>query len=293
MFRKLALVGIFAVSLAGCRDDSNPLPVDLSHGPYDMAVNPNADLSMMQMMMSTTAHDIDTNAVSAGTAVSLTGMISVTSVHRHLSSTTMYCEYRTIVQDATCSSPPCGIELYQRGQKLTTAGATTKDCPYADAAGSMTVLGQIKNYGDVVTVGGSVKSFPDQMAPMTVVLHSLSVDTLTVTTTKGPLPTPIAITDTATSMFTAHSGSGWNMYEGTYIKLSPNGGGKFTVGTQDTFYDYTVTPGGAEYDTNNYFGPKDAGTFPMPGATYSSISGVVDNDFGGTISPILPGDFAP
>jgi hypothetical protein len=289
MFRNLALVGMCVLGVVGCREDSNPGPVDLSRPTGDLS-GVIEDMSMMQMMTSTTAHDIDTGAVAAGTLVKLSGMISVDNVHRHLSGTTMYCEYRTYVQDASCVTPPCGIELYQRGIKLTTPGATTTDCPYADAAGSMTDFGLIKNYGDVVEITGSARSFTDSTAPMTVVHHSLVVDTLTFTMSKGPLPTPIAVTDDATSKFVPHSGSGWNTYEGTYIKLTP-ASGTFSITAQD-MYGFTVN-NGALFSTKDYFGPKDAGTFPPAGATYSSLSGIDDNDFGGSVVPLLPGDYVP
>jgi hypothetical protein len=291
MFRKLALVGVCA-AVIGCRDNTVAGPVDLSHPGQDLSFNPNDDLSMMQMMTSSSAHDIDTDAVAAGTAVTLKGMISVDNVHRHLSKTTMYCEYRTIVMDQNCTTAPCGVELYQRGIKLTDPNASTTDCPFADAAGSMTDMGSIKEYGDVMDVTGSVKSFIDNTAPMTVKLHSLTVDTLTVTATKQPLPAPIAVTDQATSLFVIHSGTGWNMYEGTYIKLSP-ASGKFTTQTPDQFGNFTVLPGGAQFSTADYFGPKDAGVFPMPNSMYSSISGVANNDFGGAIQPLFPTDYAP
>jgi hypothetical protein len=279
------------VAVVGCRDDQTAGPVDLSRPGGDMSFNPNADLSMNMMMMATSAHDIDTGAVAAGTAVSLSGMISISKVHRHLSKTTLYCEYRTMVTDASCTNVPCGLELYQRGQKLA-AGSTTTDCPYADAAGSMTALGVIKNYGDVLTITGMVKSFTDSTAPMTVVLHEVDVDSITVTTSMGPLPTAIAVTDQATSIFTIHTGSGWNMYEGTYIKLSPSSG-QFTTSALDQFGNYTLSPGGAQVDTSNYFGPKDAGVWPPVGSTLNSLSGVVMQDFGGSISPILPTDYNP
>jgi hypothetical protein len=293
MFRNLALL-VAATFLfgSGCREDTNPPPVDLSRPGGDMSGGGGGDMSVQQMMTSTTAHDIDTGSVATGTAVKMTGMISVAGVHRHLSKTSMYCEYRTMVSDANCNSPPCGVELYQRGIKVTTAGATTADCPYADAAGSMTVLGQIKNYGDVMDITGSVKSFSDTTPPMTVILHSVTVDTVTITTTKGPLPTPIAITDTNPSTFVAHSGSAWSMYEGTYIKLSPMSG-QFTTSALDSFSNFTLSPGNAEVDTNNYYGPKDAGMWPPQGSLLNSISGVVWNDFGGSISPILPSDYNP
>jgi hypothetical protein len=291
MFRNLALVGMFGVGLLGCRDELTQAPVDLSR-PFtgDMAVNANSDLSMTQMMTATSAHDIDTGAVAAGTAVRLSGMISVDNIHRHLSGTTMYCEYRTFVTDGSCTSAPCGIELYERGVKLTTPGATTTDCPSPYASGSTLLVSKIQNYGDVMDISGSTKTFVDSTAPMLVNTHSLTVDTLTITTMKGPLPTPIDVTDTATSMFTPHSGAGYNMYEGTYIKLTP-ASGKFSIAMQD-MYGFT-TNNGAQFSTGDYFGPKDGGMFPPSGATYSSLSGVVWNDFGGQVTPLLPGDYVP
>jgi hypothetical protein len=292
MYRNLALLGFCGLALAGCRgDDLNPSAVDLSRPYVDLSFNPNDDLSMNQMMMSTSAHDIDTGAVAAGTAVKLSGMISIDNIHRHLSKTTMYCEYTSYVTDANCTSGPCGLQLYQRGMKLTTPGATTTDCPSPYGSGNSGVpLAAIQNYGDVVEVTGTVKNLPDTTAPMTVVLHSLTVDTLTVTMAKGPLPTPIDVTDTATSLFTIHSGMGYITYEGAYVKVTPPSG-KFSVASQD-MYGFT-TNNGAYVSTGDYFGPKDGGTFPPSGATYGSIAGLVSSDFGGALTPLLAGDYTP
>jgi hypothetical protein len=299
MFRQLFPVGLGLISLIslGCREEATKGPVDLAHpSPHDMGDNNptgTVDMAMQIPMTSTTPHDIDTNAVAAGTKVSLTGLVITSPVKRHLSSSG-YCEYRVFAQDPACtaSAAPCGIELYDRGTKLAVLDASGKDCPYADASDSKTVFSVIKEYGDIVDVTGSVKSFPDQTAPMTVVMHSVSVDTLTFKS-KGSLPTAIPVTDSATSIFAPHSGSGWNTYEGTYIKLSPPSG-MFTTSATDSHDDFTVTPGGAMFGTSFYYGPKDLGgnTFPETGAQFSSISGVVDNDYGGVIQPILPTDYA-
>ena len=289
MFRNLAFVGLCLTAVTGCRETTTQNPVDLSHAPGDMAVNPNADMSMMQAMTSTTPHDIDTGSVAPDTMVKMTALSIVSNVHRHFSKNTMYCEYRVMVQDPSCTMPPCGIELYTRGVKLTAPDAGTLDCPYADQ--STTPFKDIGHYGDVVDVTGSVKSFPDSMG--SVVLHSITVDSLTVTMSKGPVPSPISVTDTSPSQFVPDTGMGWNTYEGTYIKLSPSSG-KFTVNNDvNTFGEYTVSPGGAHFSGSNYGGPKDAGTFPSPGAMYSSIAGVVVLDFGGSIEPLYPNDYQP
>src|SRR3954470_6793722 len=98
MFRKLALISICAAAVAGCRDDENPKPVDLSHGLQDLAVDPNADLSMMVNFTATTPHDVDTGAVASGTDVKMVGLLIMSSVKRHQSNTTGYCEYRVMAQ---------------------------------------------------------------------------------------------------------------------------------------------------------------------------------------------------
>jgi hypothetical protein len=284
MFRKLLLVALIG---AGCREELIAGPVDLSRG-GDMAIDPDADLSMMQMMTSTTPHDIDTGAVAEGTLVKLTGMLIMSPVKRRQSNSTGFCEYRVQIQDPMCTMPPCGLQLYTRGVKLALDASTT-DCPYHDQ--SSTPFAPINgDYGQVVDVTGSVRAFTDTMG--SVVAHSITVDTLTVAP-KQPLPMPFAVTDENPSRFTIHTGSGWDDYEGTYIKLSPAGGGKFTIGTVDAFGDFTVTPGNAQMSTDFYFGPKDGGDFPVMGTQYSTIAGVVVNDFGGVINPILTNDYQP
>jgi hypothetical protein len=292
MFRNLALLGFCGLALVGCRgDDLNPSAVDLSRPNLDLSFNPNSDLSMNQVMMSSSAHDIDTGAVAAGTEVKLSGVISIDNIHRHLSKTTMYCEYTSYITDANCTSGPCGLQLYQRGMKLA-AGSTTTDCPSPYGSGNSGVpLAAIQNYGDVVEVTGMVKNLPDTMAPMTVVLHSVSVDSLTVTMAKGPMPTPIAVTDTATSLFTIHSGMGYITYEGAYVLVTPPSG-KFSVASYDSTYGF-ITNNGAYVSTGDYFGPKDGGTFPPMTATFSSIAGLVSSDYGGALTPLRASDYTP
>jgi hypothetical protein len=168
-------------------------------------------------------------------------------------------------------------------------------CPYPKDTANLLQNSWI---GDKVDLAGVVNAFSssgsaDDMSPSgTVVAHEIDLDTLTTTATKMPVPTPIAVTDDATSKFVPYSGSGWAQYEGTYIKLTPNGGGQFTAHAE--MYGNTMyTPGGAVFDNNEAFlyGGKDLGVFPPDSSQWSAVGGVVELTFGGAIDPISSNDF--
>ena len=59
----------------------------------------------------------------------------------------------------------------------------------------------------------------------------------------------------------------------------------------------STNPGGTDWGTTFRYtyhpGNPDAGTFPVVGTMYTSISGVVSNTFGGALMPTQPTDFAP
>jgi hypothetical protein len=302
MYRFLALVGVscLAFNAAGCRDTggSSP-PVDLSHAITDMAVNPNDDLSMMQSnYTATTVHAIDTG--------SSTGLVAVKSLYimnktakRHYNSSNMTCEVYYMAQDTACTTPPCGLGVYA-AQPANGATSTTA-CPYIDQGN--TPLKTIVQ-GDTIDVNGTVKYFKDSMpgtATSPVLFHYILVDSVTPSATQASMPTAVAVTDP--TLFVIHTGTGYNMYEGTYLKLQP--ASKMTVtyilpaSTQP--YGYIVNGSsataldGAHFGDDFFFVNADmnGGQFPALNSTWTSISGIPYNDFGGAFEPLSMSDFVP
>jgi hypothetical protein len=289
-----------SLMVAGCRDDEAPFtPKDFAIS-GDMAgvvvptdAGSGGDMSVtMTMYTPTTAHNIDldpgTGPLKMGTAVSLSRAIVMGRIARHFSKSSMYCEYSVSVVDSVCASPPCGLVLFARGQKLAVMDASTTECPSVSKSG---VPFAKFRQGDTIDVTGKVQAFKDTKAPMTVVHHEITCDGATASSGgNAPFPTPVALNDPG--LFVVHSGSGWNMYEGTYVTITPTGR-KLTVGTVDTFGNFTTVPDNAQWDTNNYFGAADAGQFPMNGSMWTSLSGLVTTDFGGSLSPIQASDYVP
>lgn len=91
----------------------------------------------------------------------------------------------------------------------------------------------------------------------------------------------------------SHKGVTWNKYEGMSVTLQPTVG-NLTVSAINGG-GFQTTPGltdwGNTFDSDYY--PAGATTFPMQGATYRSISGVVATRHGGEIMPVRNKDFVP
>src|SRR5262245_51862841 len=106
MTSKLALLLSFAFMAAGCRE---PEPV----GPFDLASNRDSgrDMAIQLMYTAATPKEIDTGAVTKGTAVRLTGMVVNTPVRFFESSMNTKCTYSTWVQDPDCTVGPCGLTV--------------------------------------------------------------------------------------------------------------------------------------------------------------------------------------
>jgi hypothetical protein len=305
MYRFLALVGISCLAFvaAGCRDTGgNQPPVDLSHNPNsDLSMNVNDDLTMQVMHNTTTAHDIDVG--------SSTGLVAVTSMYimnsdakRHYNSSNMTCELYFMVQDTNCNMPPCGLGLYAAQPA---AGATsTTACPHLGDNDEMTALHGFKQ-GDTVDVSGTVKYFQDNMqmdASTAVRFHYILADSITKSATQASKPTAVGVTDP--KLFTIHSGGGWGMYEGTYVKITP-AAGKLTVtnilpaSTQPFGYfvngSTSSSQDGAHFGDDFFFVNADmnGGTFPALNSAWTSIAGIPYNDFGGAFEPLAMSDFTP
>ncbi len=305
MFKKLAYAAVFVgvagvATIIGCGDDGgNTGKPDFSMTGGDGGNNDlSGDMNVIEKMyIPATPHDIDTNTIggmfSKGTAVKLTGLIVLAPPTSFKSNSSKDCNYQVWAQDPTCTTPPCGLVIVTK--PITNPGGTDAFCPFASA--TTTPLKNIWK-GDKIDVTGVVDTFASTAtapATGTVVQHEVEIDAVTQVATKQALPTPIAITDTATSIFTTYSGSGWAMYEGTYVKLSPPGGGKFTT-TLDAFGGWTTTQGAHYADTFTGFFKPDGGVtnmYPPNGSMFSSISGIVGMTFGGGIMPTDPTDFVP
>ena len=275
----------------------------------DMAVSGPKDFAVASYF-DTSAHDVDTASptdanLSKNKPVRLTGVVVVAPVSRFLShnktngSTT--CKYSVDVSDASCTTPPCGLVIGgSDGPTFPIQDLGTSACPLPSSSSSN--IGMLK-IGDTITVEGRIDTFPDSMNAF-IIQHSITADTVT-KTGSGATITPIAV-DTSMVSFVTHmpSGSGgdWMTYEGTYITLSPAPGGptKLTIayGSGTSQYDFTTTPGNDQFGTSYYFnfGQHDltgGANYPGNGTTWSSLSGVVETLFGGTIQPTQASDFVP
>jgi len=262
-----------------------------------------------------TPHDVDTNTIggnlSKGTAVKMTGLIVLAPPYgfsAKISVSKDACKYEVYAQDPSCTTPPCGIVL--ETPAILNPNGTGMFCPYAKD--TTTALKAIWR-GDKVDVQGVVDTFSSSAtapATGTVVQHSVTIDSLTQVSKMQTLPTPIVVADSATSIFTPYSGSGWAMYEGTYIKLTPPSGmATFTttlaVVTTATAKDcggfksngsFTTTQGASFADTFNTFFVPDGGVincYPSNGSSFHAIQAIVGTVFGGSLLPADDFDFIP
>jgi hypothetical protein len=299
MFRNLSLIAACCGLLtAGCRTDNtnNFMPVDLSMGPDN-----DASMSMMnpdlagKTYSAASIHDIDTGTVTSKTAVHISGAIATTIVEYFKAKSKTICRYQVFVQDPSCTTPPCGLALQVDGPMV-----MNNTCPKAAMSG--TSLANV-NQGDVLDILGTSDAFAnhspaDAGVSGSTVQHSIHADQVTTTATKQTLPTPIEISTADQAKF-AQWGAGWNMYEGMLVKLSD-----LTIASTDMYGAFTACPGtdtacatpsnwGADFDfLYRYALGGDAGVFPTDGTHYSSITGVVNSVFAGTIVPTGKNDFA-
>jgi hypothetical protein len=277
----LVCAGMAALALAvgACDDTTNFVPRDFSAATTDAGAGTDSSITYT----ASTAHMVDT--MTSG-EVALTGLYVLSTASRHFNKTAKTCEWSFFVQDVACTTPPCGLAVYTSAPAASTV-MSGSDCPFVDQ--SSTPLATIKK-GDTIDVQGAIKYFKDKTTggPN---FHYILCDTVTKSAVQANMPAPMSVSDP--SIFVVHSGSGWTMYEGTYVKVQPSTG-KLTIATAlDNFGDFTVTPGNASFGTTFVHAAADAGMFPMMGAQYTSISGVVNNDFGGTVEPLSMSDYVP
>lgn len=305
MLRKIAYAGTFFALVAtatviGCGGDDTVSRPDFASnsdgGPTgDLA---GADLSVNNVMYTNaTPNQVDTNTIGGqfgkGAAVKLSGLIVLAPPTSFTAKSGTQCKYEVWAQDPSCTTAPCGLVIVTQPIPLP-SGSTF--CPFAkDTA---TALKDVWK-GDKITVSGLVDTFAaTATAPATgtVVQHEVIIDTLVQDAKNQTLPNPMVVTDTTPSKFVPYSGTGWAMYEGTYITLKA-ASGKLTTSALDTRGGWTTSPGGASFaDTYNSFFRPDGGLanmWPPEGTMYTSISAIVGLTFGGQLLPTQNSDFVP
>ncbi len=321
------------VYVAGCRNTTtnNPPPQDFAVT-GDMAVVNNTDMptsgggDMAVMYPATTVNAIDTSTTGIKAYVGVSGLYVFSNVYRTTekgtgaNSNKYYCEYYVYVQDATCATPPCGLRVYAETGLAPSpspgeAHAGGGDCPHADAANAPKNALSSTKQGDTIDVEGFTDYFPGYPT-----CHYINADVVTKSATQATMPAPMAVPSPAlfnsenpTGAPSGYDGApkagvdtGWKTYEGTYVTLTPSS--PFTIAPfepspspvpappiPDNFGNFFAAANGyhVQFNLDIYFGPTDMGGFPVGGATYSSLSGWVNTDFGGGIIPVQASDFAP
>lgn len=223
--------------------------------------------------------------------VSLDRVVAVTDVDRYVNATNVQCRYQIWVQDATCTTPPCGMVLKAIGPMAPSATSSGSDCPSARLSG--TPFDTVKR-GDNVRVKGKIIVEIDSTAPSVVVEHQLFVDSLEILDQAQSI-TPLVISDsTVYTQFQTHLGKTWNKYEGMYVTIQPPMNGVLTV-SKFSSSGFQTTPGPIEWGDvfdNDYY-PTGVTMYPTMGTTFHAISGVVSTRHGGEIMPVRNKDFAP
>jgi len=222
--------------------------------------------------------------------VVLERVVAVTKVDKYVNSTNQQCRYQIWVQDATCTTPPCGMVVKAIGGQAPSPTASGKDCPSVSTTNTpLAAVGR----GDNLKIRGKLIVEVDSVAPMTVVEHQLFVDSLEVLSEDQSVD-PLTITDnTVISQFVKSQGKTWNKYEGMYVTLQPSVG-RLQVSTFNSD-GFQTTPGPVEWGDvfdNDYY-PTGVTTYPTVGSTFAAISGVVSTRHGGELMPGRPRDFAP
>lgn len=226
-----------------------------------------------------------------GQRISLDRVVAVTDVDKYVNSTNVQCRYQIWIQDATCTTPPCGMVVKGIGPMAPSATASGSDCPSARLSG--TPLISVKR-GDNIRVKGKIIVEIDSTAPSVVVEHQLFADTLEILDEAQSI-TPLVISDPMVyTQFQTHLGKTWNKYEGMYVTIQPPNNGVLTV-SKFSSSGFQTTPGPIEWSDafdNDYY-PTGVTMFPTMGATFHAISGVVSTRHGGEIMPVRNKDFAP
>lgn len=222
--------------------------------------------------------------------VVLNQVVAVTKVDKYVNSTNQQCRYQMWVQDATCTTPPCGMVVKSIGPLAPSATSTGKDCPSAATSG--TALATVAR-GDNLRIRGHLIFEIDSTPPMSVAEHQLFIDSLEILPSTQTI-TPLALSDaTKFGLLVTHVGTLWQTYEGMYVALQPTSG-LLQISTFSG-HGFQTSPGstdwGNAFDSDYY--PTGAVTYPVVGSTFHAIFGVVSARHGGEIMPVRSKDFVP
>jgi len=225
-----------------------------------------------------------------GQRVVLDRVVAVSKVDKYVNSTNQQCRYQMWVQDAACTTPPCGLVVKAIGPMAPSATATGKDCPSVATSG--TALAPVGR-GDNLRIRGKLIVEVDSSPPMSVIEHQLFIDSLEILPPTQTI-TPLVLSDsTQYGLFVTHLGTLWQTYEGMYVALQP-ASGVLQVSVFSN-HGFQTTPGntdwGDTFDSDYY--PTGAVTYPAVGTTFHAIFGVVSTRHGGELQPGRAKDFVP
>ena len=226
-------------------------------------------------------HDIDVGKVSAGRAVTVTGLV-VTGLafnNGFDANPPMQCRYRAFAQDPV-GKAPCGIQLAALGPSCTMNASSGCDCP--TAADSKTILSDLA-IGDVVDLLGHVHLVAVDVDGGAVAEHELEVTMVTKTGTGEAMPTPIS----DPTLF-AKDGVGYRDYESMLVALQPAAGITVTAPSAK----FASFSGGGAFFAGTYADAfENGGQFPPAKSKWTSITGVANPRAGGGIAPRSERDF--
>lgn len=313
-------VGV-GVGLSGCRagggnkvdkDMAMSSMNDLKGVPKDGSTG---DMLMLDNFTDATPHDVDVGDQQKNAAVKFTGVVAITPVYFFEADSHTKCQYEVWVQDPACNdaaSAPCGIVILDP----TKYPMSNSQCPFPDKSTSL--LKDIVE-GDNLDVWGIVDTFPDGTPDadhLTVVQHEVEIQKIDKTAGTATVD-PITLTaDADITAFVSKKSTlgsdaanpkGYNKFEGTLVKLAPSGKKLTITSVADFTTTYVNRAGlGATLDDNkdvslspnfsSYYRPKTDGgkaDFPVKGQQFTSITGVVNNIFGGSFMPIFPEHWQP
>jgi hypothetical protein len=242
------------------------------------------DMSMMKAYMTTTVNAYDTGTLADGTAIRITGLVVITPVDKFFARSSATCRYEVWAQDPQCSTPPCGLSIQVNGMTLPVMDAGSSSCPSASKSG--TPLAGIMD-GNTVDVAGVTKTYTDRASGIK--NHVIFADSITASATQGTI-TPTVLTNVTANYFKSGAGAEWTTYEGMYIKLQPAGG--LTISSIDTAtpYHFHSMPGNSDWADTFRFDYSDGGDRTTVGTMYTSMAGVVNTDFGGSLLPTQASD---
>ncbi|MSP63006.1 MAG: hypothetical protein EXR72_22255 [Myxococcales bacterium] len=257
------------------QDMTGQLPTDMAGGAKDAGV-----------AMNVTIHDIDIGMVSEKTKVTVTGAVIVgITTSGGPTKSSMKCQYSAWVQDPK-GAAPAGLKLYLTGKVCKPVDGGSCRCDFPPM--SDTPLDAVDTLGDEFTITGSVSLYaPTTDAGLGAIQHEIFVDSMT-KTGSGKKITPL----TPDPKLFAKDGAGFVNYEGMLVTIKP--AQKATVSAPNMYGEFTF--GGAQFRGSYRFvygHVGDGGTFPSPGASFSTITGIADPAFNGGVAPRVTEDFVP